>query len=323
MEIKTNKNKIKNKFTPSSILESDDSIKQVEEAVVNTSNKNKVIEIDGEKRKFKSKKITLNVYDVKPNPFQTRKDFYNIPELALSIKKHGVMQDPIVYLNANKEYVLIAGERRIRAIKLNCESYENYSEMTDFDLVEDMLSNEELEDYCIIENEQRQNNTLIEKADIIAKKIQKGMSTREIEELNIFGGTKKSTIAKLANISKLPEEVKKILNHKDINSTVKIELIGQLNKLEDQIVIATEIANNNPSVETITRMVDKLIREEQGNDKIKKDKIFTNYDRLKSPSKILSKSEYRKLPEHQRIEVDSLIDNISKLQDELLKYSSK
>jgi len=63
--------------------------------------------------------LELDVADIKPNPYQPRKEFdqETLLELANSIKKDGLIQ-PIVVTQELDGYVLIAGERRLRASKL-------------------------------------------------------------------------------------------------------------------------------------------------------------------------------------------------------------
>lgn len=61
----------------------------------------------------------LKVSDIHPNRYQPRKDFdqKGIDELASSIKEKGLVQ-PIIVRKTNAGYELIAGERRLRAVKL-------------------------------------------------------------------------------------------------------------------------------------------------------------------------------------------------------------
>lgn len=55
---------------------------------------------------------------------RSRKDFGNIEELAQSIKSHGLIHPPTVAINpfkdheGRKEYILVGGERRMRAMKM-------------------------------------------------------------------------------------------------------------------------------------------------------------------------------------------------------------
>ena len=61
----------------------------------------------------------INVDEVSPNPYQPRKTFANeaLQELSESIVRHGLLQ-PIVVIEKDDGYLLVAGERRLRAHKL-------------------------------------------------------------------------------------------------------------------------------------------------------------------------------------------------------------
>jgi len=61
----------------------------------------------------------IDVSSITPNPFQPRKHFDDdaLSELSESIKKNGLLQ-PIVVIAKEEGYLLIAGERRLRAHKL-------------------------------------------------------------------------------------------------------------------------------------------------------------------------------------------------------------
>lgn len=64
--------------------------------------------------------LDLDIDIIKPNPYQPRKTFNQeaLQELSESIKEHGLLQPIVVYDNGDGDYVLIAGERRLRASKL-------------------------------------------------------------------------------------------------------------------------------------------------------------------------------------------------------------
>ena len=66
-----------------------------------------------------SEVLEVAIDSIKPNPYQPRKNFdeSSLQELANSIKESGLLQ-PIVVKESVDGYVLIAGERRLRASKL-------------------------------------------------------------------------------------------------------------------------------------------------------------------------------------------------------------
>ncbi|WP_456403452.1 ParB/RepB/Spo0J family partition protein [Hydrogenimonas sp.] len=63
--------------------------------------------------------VEIALSEIVPNPYQPRKHFDEdaIRELSESIKRHGLLQ-PVVVIEQNGEYVLIAGERRVRASRV-------------------------------------------------------------------------------------------------------------------------------------------------------------------------------------------------------------
>lgn len=62
----------------------------------------------------------LPVDNIKPNPYQPRKfiERRSLEELAMSIKRYGVMQPISVRFINGASYELVAGERRLKAAKL-------------------------------------------------------------------------------------------------------------------------------------------------------------------------------------------------------------
>ena len=62
----------------------------------------------------------IPVAEVHPNPYQPRQNFdpQTLQELADSIKTYGVLQPIIVRKIEEKNFELIAGERRLRAAKI-------------------------------------------------------------------------------------------------------------------------------------------------------------------------------------------------------------
>ncbi|OPA79668.1 chromosome partitioning protein ParB [Campylobacter pinnipediorum subsp. pinnipediorum] len=112
---------------------------------------NKVFETD------KSIVKQINISLISNNPYQPRKNFNKeaLNELSESIKRHGLIQ-PIVVIQKDDGYMLIAGERRLRATKLLGK--EKISA-----IIADIESNN-LRELALIENIQRENLNSIELA---------------------------------------------------------------------------------------------------------------------------------------------------------------
>jgi len=69
---------------------------------------------------FDGKLVNIKPDDIIPNPDQPRKTFdhYELGKLCESIKENGLLQPLTVRPKGNGKYILIAGERRLRAAKM-------------------------------------------------------------------------------------------------------------------------------------------------------------------------------------------------------------
>jgi ParB family chromosome partitioning protein len=109
----------------------------------------------------------LDVEKISPNPFQPRKHFDEqaLNELSDSIRKHGLLQ-PIVVIEKEEGYLLIAGERRLRAHKLaKLPKIKAIIANVDIDELR-------LRELALIENIQRENLNAIELANSYAELIE-------------------------------------------------------------------------------------------------------------------------------------------------------
>jgi ParB family chromosome partitioning protein len=123
--------------------------------------------------RFKSVPISR----VKPNPMQPRRSFAeeSLQELADSLKQNGLMQ-PLVVNQDGDDYVIIAGERRLRAAKL--------AGMTEIPVVlmEDSDDVRRLE-LALVENIQRENLNPIEIAHAYKTLLERcGLSQEKLSE---------------------------------------------------------------------------------------------------------------------------------------------
>jgi ParB family chromosome partitioning protein len=109
----------------------------------------------------------LNVSEISPNPFQPRKHFDEdaLKELSQSIVEHGLLQ-PIVVIEKEDGYLLIAGERRLRAHKLA-----GLSQIKAI-IVDVEIDEVRLRELALIENIQRENLNAIELANSYAELIE-------------------------------------------------------------------------------------------------------------------------------------------------------
>jgi len=99
----------------------------------------------------------IAVNKIRPNPYQPRKHFdsESLLELSESIKTHGLLQ-PIVVKEDLDGYILIAGERRLRASKL--------SKNKTIKAIVVSVSDEQMRQQALIENIQRDELNAIDLA---------------------------------------------------------------------------------------------------------------------------------------------------------------
>ena len=102
----------------------------------------------------------LDIEDISANPYQPRKYFDEeaLWELAESIKEYGLLQPIVVIDKGDDEYLLVAGERRLRA-----------HELAELDTIKAIIADVDIDDarlreLALIENIQRENLNSIELA---------------------------------------------------------------------------------------------------------------------------------------------------------------
>lgn len=114
----------------------------------------------------------IPVESIFPNPFQPRTHFDEnaLDELSRSIQKHGLLQ-PIIVIEKDEGYMLLAGERRLRATK-------RAGHETIKAIVADIAS-ENLRELALIENIQREDLNPIELATAYQELIEEYEITQE------------------------------------------------------------------------------------------------------------------------------------------------
>ena len=149
----------------------------------------------------------IEVDKIVPNPYQPRKVFdeNSIKELASSIKTQGLIQ-PIIVTIDDGEYVLIAGERRLRATKL-LKKDKIKALVIDFEL-------SKLREFAIIENLQREDLNVLDLAESIYELIEEHNYTHE--EVAKILSKSRSYITNILRMLKLSEYAKEKLKENKI-----------------------------------------------------------------------------------------------------------
>ena len=204
-----------------------------------------------ETSKDEIKEIPLS--ELRSNPYQPRVFFdeESLNELASSIKEHGVFQ-PIIVKKSIKGYEIVAGERRVKA-SIRAGKTTIPAIVRDFDDA-DMMQ------IALLENLQRENLSAIEEATAYSDLIEKLNITQE--ELAHRIGKSRSHITNMLGLLRLPNEVKKMINEKQI-SMGHARALSKLEDKNDMIELAKKIVSDNLSVrdiENITSSEEKFAK---------------------------------------------------------------
>lgn len=194
-----------------------------------------------------SQLVALN--KLRPNPFQPRKVFDEMAIQALSdsIRQHGVIQPLAVRSITNGEYEIIAGERRFRAAKL--------AGLTEVPVVIHDVSDNDSAIFALIENIQREDLNVIEKARGIQSLIENFHLTHEA--CGQVLGQSRSAISNTLRLLDLSEVVQAAVVDKHIDMGHARALLG-VEKAEQNELLQT-IRLNGLSV----RETEALVRDSQ------------------------------------------------------------
>lgn len=190
----------------------------------------------------------LPISKIKPNPYQPRAEFKEeeIEELANSIKEKGLIQ-PIVVAKEGDSYILISGERRLRAVqKIGWEKIPA--------IIKEIKGKEELLLIALIENIQREDLNPIEKANAY-ENLQKTFALTQEEIAKIVGKSRVS-IANTLRLLRLPEKIKEMLREGILNEGHGRALLS-LKDEKEMLKLAEKIKREELSVRAVERKTSK------------------------------------------------------------------
>ena len=183
------------------------------------------------------------------NPLQPRNIIINtsLEELASSIKEHGILQPLLVtHDKSNNKYILIAGERRLRAAKL--------AGLEAVPILEIQATEVQRLELALIENVQRADLTPPETARAY-RKLNEDFGLSQ-EDIATRVGKNRATISNTIRLLKLPESVLSELDNYKISEGHARALL-RLNSVDVQESTLKTIIENDFSV----RQTEDLVRE--------------------------------------------------------------
>ena len=190
--------------------------------------------------------LFISIEKIIRDPDQPRKQFNDdkIRELAISIKKHGLIQPIILRKYSEEEYRIVAGERRWRASQIA-----GLNLMPSIILPSDLDKNE----VSLIENIQREDLTIIEEANAYINLIEKNQYSHE--QLASIVGKSRSHITNILRILSLDTFFLDLLE-KDIITLGHAKILGGKNENS----LASDVINKMIQKKLSVRELERAIK---------------------------------------------------------------
>ena len=177
--------------------------------------------------------VEIEIDRIEPNSEQPRTLFVEetLHELADSIKEHGLLQPIIIKPKGNNRYMLVAGERRLRAAKL--------AGLTQIPVLIRDYNAKYVPILALMENVQREDLTPIEEAIALQTVLDKLQLTHE--ELGNKIGKSRVYVTNMLGLLSLPRTVMESVNHGILSmgharALSKLKSKDQILQLHDRIV---------------------------------------------------------------------------------------
>jgi len=189
--------------------------------------------------------LQLSIGQIKPNPFQPRKDFRpeDLAELEASIRTSGLLQPITVRPSpAGQGYELISGERRLRAAQR--------IGWTDIPAVAKPLDDRAMLTMALVENLQRTDLNPIEEAEGYQRLVHEFALTQQ--DVAAAVGKDRSTVANMLRLLSLPASVRRLVWEGAISIGHARALLS-LGSESEMAELAREIVASGLSVRDVER----------------------------------------------------------------------
>jgi len=187
--------------------------------------------------------------EIVASPFQPRRHFNEeqIAELADSIRESGLMQ-PLIVRQVNGKFELIAGERRLRAIRSLGQ--------TEVKVIVMEASDQEVAEMTLIENLQRENLTPLEEAgQYRLLQTQFGMKQETIAQ---HVGKSRAVVANMIRLLELAPKSLALMENGEL-SVGHAKVLLQLKEAELQEKAAEQVVRKSLTVRQTEQLVKTLL----------------------------------------------------------------
>ena len=187
-----------------------------------------------------------------PNPYQPRKEFESeaLSELADSIRQYGVLQPLLVAPGKGDTYILIAGERRLRASTM--------AGLGTVPVIVSEYTSQQIAEIALIENLQRKDLHYLEEAEGYEKLVNTFHLTQESMAIRV--GKKQSTIANKLRLLRLPSPVRKKLHDSDLTER-HARVLLKLENEDLQKAVLQKVLKGHLNVRQTEALVEKTLKE--------------------------------------------------------------
>ena len=188
---------------------------------------------------------------VVPNPYQPRKEFEAeaLQELADSIRQYGVLQPLLVAPGPDGTYILIAGERRLRASGL--------AGLETVPVIVSDYTNQQIAEIAMIENLQRKDLHFLEEAEGYEKLLDTFHMTQETMAVKV--GKKQSTIANKLRLLKLSPALRQKIHDSDLTER-HARVLLKLDSDEEREAVVDKAVKDGLTVRQTEALVEKMLK---------------------------------------------------------------
>lgn len=196
------------------------------------------------------KVVKVPIDTIFPNPYQPRKNFDDaaLEDLSASIAQYGVLQPLLVSPAEDGRYMLIAGERRLRASKM--------AKLAEVPVIISEYTSQQIAEIALIENLQREDLHYLEEAEGYEKLMNQFHITQEAMAARV--GKKQSTIANKLRLLRLSAPVRKVLMDAELSERHARTLL-KLPDDEKRLEVLETIVAKNFSVRQTEEYINKLL----------------------------------------------------------------
>ena len=248
--------------------------------------------------------LNVDIDTIQPNPDQPRQTFKEetLAELADSIKERGLLQPIVVRMDEERNVILIAGERRLRACK-----------MAGLTKIPAIVKTGDPMELALIENIQREDLNPIEEAEALNKLITDHDYTQEMLSKKLRKA--KSTISEVMSLNRLPQSIRDEVRRAELFPRRFLLEIAKQDTPEAMIKLFETAKQHNLKSEDIRRISRKSHREQKISSSIDLTKKFRSFCKY---IETINVDEYQEEDKTSLLaELENVLEKIKKLKDRL------